>query len=142
MTEGEEAAGRVTEIKLFFALRLPTKPLCDTPRSSRKIRSHPADFSAATCGAVSCSFVETRAYPISNICRNILPMILIVQYLFAMRKAACERRPGFIAKTADCAIRVAKRFIDIVNAQRGDVITYLIVSTDRQWQNRWRIRSV
>jgi len=32
---------------------------------SRKIRSHPADFSAGTCAAVSCSLVETRAYPIS-----------------------------------------------------------------------------
>src|SRR5262249_6834120 len=30
---------------------------------SRKIFSHPADRNAETCAAVSCSFVETRAYP-------------------------------------------------------------------------------
>ena len=33
------------------------------PCLSRKIFSQPADFSAETCAAVSCSFVETRAYP-------------------------------------------------------------------------------
>src|SRR6516162_8051632 len=33
-------------------------------------------------------------------CRNILPMILIKQYLLATRKAASERGLGLIAKTA------------------------------------------
>jgi hypothetical protein len=39
-----------------------------------------------------------------HVCRNILPIILIMQYLFAMRKAACECGPGFIAKTAVLAM--------------------------------------
>jgi hypothetical protein len=46
-----------------------------------------------------------------------------MQYLFAMRKAACACWPGFIA--------VTKGFIDIVDAQRGEVIAYLIVLTGR-----------
>jgi hypothetical protein len=41
-------------------------------------------------------------------------------------KPACACGPGFIAKTADCATRVTKGFIDFVDAQRGEVITYLI----------------
>jgi hypothetical protein len=36
-------------------------------------------------------------------------MISIVQYLFAMRRSACNRDPGFIAKTFVSAIGAASR---------------------------------
>jgi hypothetical protein len=78
-------------------------------------------------------------------------MILIKQYLLATRKAASERGLGLIAKTAvfatfvdmECQIAICKSLSRLlVHTQRGEVITYLIVSTDRPKQNRWRIPSV